>query len=90
MIDILLVSYAIFMTFFVYTFLLFGFIGCTSLYFYLTRITNITPDYWMMLFWGILFCLFIYQAGLVELVFTLLFYYIIYRILVKVYNYMFP
>ena len=94
MIDILLVSYAIFITFFIYNFFLFGFIGTTSLYFYLTRITNVVPNYFMLFLYAMLFCFIIYASGMTEMfismLFTLLFYYIVFRILLMIYNFLMP
>ncbi len=98
MIDIILVLYAVFMTFFIFNSLLFGFIGATSIYHYFNQIRNPEPSYLIIFFWSSLFIFLLWYSGNLtnfivmfsSIVFELFILYIIYKALVMFYQYLYP
>lgn len=98
MIDIVLVLYAVFMTFFIFNSLLFGFIGATSIYHYLNQLANPEPSYLILFFWIFLFLFLLWYSGnltnfitmFMSVMFELLILYVIFKALVMFYEYLYP
>lgn len=98
MIDIILVLYAVFMTFFIFNALLFGFIGVTSIYYYLNQIRIPEADYTFIYLSLFFFVFLLWYSGNLNnfivmfssIVFELFILYIVYKALVMFYEYLYP
>tara|TARA_B100001093_G_scaffold510824_1_gene577467 strand:+ start:29255 stop:29566 length:312 start_codon:yes stop_codon:yes gene_type:complete len=99
MIDILLVSYAIFVSFVIFNSAVFGLILPTTIYHYLKQLAVPKPSLLSALIWpfGTIFIMLVLSGNLqnfiiavAQLMFQLFILYIIFKVLLIVYDFMYP